>query len=150
VQIDIRPDDATVYINDRKLSRPATSQDIGCGAAVVTAKHPRYADAVERVELTPGKAATVELRLQRPRHQMTITSSPAGATVKIGPRTVGKTPVTTSVIGFEKAKITMSLAGHQTWSKRVYSRYGKQRVFARLRPAASKPKRSTARRTRPK
>jgi hypothetical protein len=135
------PSGADVLLGGARLGATPVEADAPCGPAEVRIDRSRYATSVERVALEPGAVTRVEARLRRPSHKMTITSSPSGAAVTIGGRAVGTTPLTASVTGFETARIEVSLAGHAAWSKDVYSRYQKQRVFAKLRAAGGKRKR---------
>ncbi len=148
LEVTSRPSKVPVLIGGEKAGKTPLTRSMGCGVVAVAVQHPRYNAFTQNVTLSPGTSGTLHARLQRPVHLMTITSSPSGATVKIGSRTVGKTPVTAKVTGYEKAKIKISKPGYKTWSKRVYARYKKQRVFGKLKSTTKPRKRTPRKRTR--
>ena len=83
----------------------------------------------------PGAPVTLDVRLSRPDFRVTVISKPAGATVEIDGRTIGKAPVSTTVKGFTALKLELSAPGHQSWSDKLYVKKNGQAVTATLKKA---------------
>jgi len=134
------PDGAPVLVGGKKIGSIPLETSVGCGEATVSVSHPRYEDASRTITLAPGVAGELDIRLNRPRHRLTITSTPSGADVSVGARRVGKTPVTTTVMGYEKVSVKVTHGGYVPWQERVYSRKANQSVSVKLKPYKAVPR----------
>lgn len=104
-----------------------------CGKHRLEISHPRYAPQSRLVTLTENEAETVDVTLSRPTHSVTLTSSPAGATVFINGRSAGTTPTKVSVLGFVTLKLDFKKTGYQPVSTKLYSKAARDKVSVRLK-----------------
>ena len=66
---------------------------------------------------------------------MHVVTRPAGATVSIGGKTLGRTPLTASVTGFTFLPVKITLNGYNAFSSKVYVKKDLQPVAATLQRA---------------
>jgi hypothetical protein len=97
----------------------------------IVMRHPRYDDQSRKIEPTADGAA-VDFRMQRPRAKLKVVSRPAGATVTVDGRSAGKTPLVTSITGYEMTSVTISAPNMVTERRKVYAR-GTTTVAATLK-----------------
>jgi hypothetical protein len=145
-----RPDGADVLIGETRLGATPLKVVLPCGEHALELRRPRYSSLKKPIALEQGKLDTLELNLTRPEHRLRITSVPSGAAVTVNGRSAGNTPATVTVNGFEQARVSVSLAGHKTWSSRVYVRDSTTSVSAKLsadkaKAPAKAPAKSAAR-----
>jgi hypothetical protein len=93
-----------------------------CTKRRVDLAHPRYKDEMRWISLTEGKPGSIDVTLVRPTHNLTIVSSPAGATVFIAGRRAGTTPTKISLMGFTGLDVKVEKFGFVSMTKRVYSK----------------------------
>ena len=132
-----RPAGATVSVGGKRLGTTPGEFAMRCGRARVILRRARYDSEHRIVKLTPSKTGKVIVRLERPKHRLRITSSPPGATVTVGGRRVGRTPVSASVKGFLTTSVRVSRRGYSGWSRRIYARRKSMSVHAKLKRAGS-------------
>ena len=72
------------------------------------------------LEVALGEPATLKVRMLRPLVSLKVLTFPKGAVVKINNKKVGKTPLTAKVPAFQKARISVSSPGYQSYSKQLY------------------------------
>jgi hypothetical protein len=72
------------------------------------------------VKLSPRETTKVAVTMNRPAVNLSVITSPAGATVTVGGRTVGSTPVTTQIRGYERVSVKVTKTGYQSAGKTVY------------------------------
>ena len=146
VEIKTRPDGAEVFIGDTRLGATPLKVVLPCGEHGLELRRPRYSGVTKSIALEQGTLDKLELNLSRPEHRLRITSAPSGAEVTVNGRAAGSTPATVTVNGFEQARISVSLAGHKTWSTRIYVRDPTTSVSAKLSAdKAGAPAKSAAR-----
>jgi hypothetical protein len=121
LQVVTRPDGAQVLLAGRELGTTPLEQEVPCGEAEVDIRRPRYVDVHRSVHLNPESPATLDVHLTRPTYHIRVLVRPGNASVTINGRTVGTSPLTTQVQGYEQASIRIVKPGYQTWSKRVYA-----------------------------
>jgi hypothetical protein len=132
--IKTEPDGAKVLAAGAELGKTPLEVSLPCGAQEVEIRRPRYRDETRTLELAPGKVTRLEVDLSRPEHRIRVVSVPEGARVTINGRSAGTTPVTTTVNGFEQARVNVEMSGYKEWSKRVYVRSSTTSLTARLSP----------------
>jgi hypothetical protein len=103
-----------------------------CKVRQVVVSHPRYAQAVRSVTLTEAKAETVDLTLPRPMHHVLVDTQPSGAIISIAGHRAGVSPTNVDVLGFTAIDVTITKAGYQPVTKRVYSRVPSDRLSVKL------------------
>ncbi len=143
-RVQTRPDDVVVTWGDTVLGKtPLAQAVVPCGPAEVTLERERYDSVKRKVEVAPGVVLQLDAKLQRPAARLTVTSSPAGATVMLNGRPVGKTPRALAVSRFESVKVDIRLPGHRSWHTNVYLKDPQNTLDAKLDalpPAAGKKK----------
>jgi hypothetical protein len=138
VRIASRPAGATVIMGKRRLGRtPLQAAAVPCGKQVITVSHARYSSVTEEVVPTPGTAASSFVRLPRPPAQLTLTSTPAGATFRVNRTKLNPSSGPASVLRFERVRIEARLPGYRPWRETLYVAAAVTRVNARLVPLAS-------------
>jgi len=146
VEIKTRPDGAEVFIGDTRLGATPLKVVLPCGEHGLDLRRARYTRVTKSIALEQGTLDKLELNLSRPEHRLRITSAPSGAEVTVNGRAAGTTPATVTVNGFEQARVSVSLAGHKTWSTRIYVRDPTTSVSAKLSAdKAEAPAKSAAR-----
>ena len=66
-----------------------------------------------------GKANRVLIKLAKPQFQVKVTSTPAGATITAGGKSLGVTPTTIKLPGFESTALTLTKPGFAPDTQRV-------------------------------
>ena len=136
VRIASRPAGATVTAGNRRLGRtPLQAAAVPCGKQTLTVSHARYSSVEEVVAPTPGAAASAFVRLPRPQAQLTLTSTPAGATFKVNRTSPASGQA--SVQRFERARVEARLPGYRPWKETIYVATPAMKVNATLVPLAS-------------
>lgn len=115
-------DGATIFVDGHRRGEAPATIDVPCGATEIALRHPRYQEQVRT--LTPADQSSLHLTLSRPRAQLRVVTRPSGATVKIGGRVVGKSPLVAPVDGFERISVTLTGAGFATETRSVYAKGG--------------------------
>ena len=143
-RVTTKPAGAEVSWGDIALGpSPIESAAVPCGAAVVTFRRERYAEATQTITTERGRSAVVAQRLQRPSAKVVVTSSPPNALIKLNKHRLGRAPRDVSVERFQRVRIEASLPGYQPWRKTVYLEEAESKVDVQL---VRKPGASTRRR----
>lgn len=114
-------DRVAIYVDGRLRGQAPATVDVPCHGELAL-RHPRYQEQVRTLALAGDDALHVVLA--RPRAQLRIVTRPTGATVKLGGRVVGRTPLTAPVDGFERASVTLSAPGYATETRAAYVKGG--------------------------
>ncbi|MEZ4398444.1 MAG: PEGA domain-containing protein [Kofleriaceae bacterium] len=121
-----------VFLDGRKLGETPAVVTVPCAPVILTLRHPRYAEQVRRVE--PSETRTeLHAVMARPKAQLRVVTRPSGATVIVDGRTVGRSPVTAVVDGFERSAVTLRAPGMVEERRTVYAKAGSTMVFATLK-----------------
>lgn len=89
----------------------------------MTFKHPRYNEEVRRVTPT-ADTATLHVTMERPRGLLKVVSKPAGASVAIDGKDIGKTPLVQKISAFKSITLTVKAPGMKTQRRLVYPKRG--------------------------
>ena len=103
-----------------------------CAPTTVVLRHPRYQEQIRHVEPTADPLA-LHVIMPRPSAHLRIVTRPSGATVAVDGHVVGRSPLTTTVDGFERAKVTLTAPGMQPEERRVYAKNGTTMVMVTLK-----------------
>jgi hypothetical protein len=125
--------EAKVYVDGKFSGHPPFNGQVVCGRVQVLITHPRYAEFKRRVATKKGAPTVLEARLQRPEVVVRLTSKPAGATLSVNGRIVGKAPTRAKVKLHSNFMVTASLDGYKTWAK-SYRLTRPKTIRARLKP----------------
>ena len=132
-RVTTKPAGAEVSWGDIALGpSPIERAAVPCGAAIVTFRHERYAEATQAIAAERGRSAVVAQRLQRPVAKVVVTSSPPNALIKLNKHRLGRAPRDVSFQRFQRVRIEASLPGYQPWKKTVYLEDAESRVDVRL------------------
>jgi hypothetical protein len=127
------PAGAMIHLDGTELAPSPATIATTCGKHKIDFKHRRYKQLTKLVATTEAAPATVEVTLQRPTHNVTFTSQPAGATVFIDGRRAGTTPTSVSILGFSNLKVEIKKTGYAPVSTRLYSKVPQDSFATRLR-----------------
>ena len=102
------------------------AEDLGDGNYTFSASKEDYTAAqVENQKIELAKSYHFDLKLVPKLTTITLVSDPAGVTVRLGDKVLGKTPVTTTDIPVDTdVRLTLELQGYQTVTRRVTVRPG--------------------------
>lgn len=132
VAISTSAQDVKVFIAGEKRGVAPITLALPCEPVAVTFKHPRYTEQTKRITPT-AETATLHVSMERPKALLKVVSRPAGASVAIDGREIGKTPVVKQVNAFKPITLTMKSPGMSTERRLVYPKRGTTVVSARLR-----------------
>jgi len=113
VTVDTSPTDADVGIDGGDaLGKSPGPFELPCGAEVkLSIKKARYY-ATTKVVTPTADGAKVSVKLARAMFTVKVSSTPPGATITVGGRTLGITPTMIKLPAFEAASITLSKPGY--------------------------------------
>ena len=114
-----QPAGASVSLGGDSLGETPLERELPCGDIELSFSKERRAPLRKAVTLTPSQLNQVEVRLQRPKVELTVTSKPDGATVKLDGKSVGKTPLTTTVDAFRSVQLEVKKSGHRRYKKKL-------------------------------
>ena len=145
LRVESEPPGARVRVNgETRGQTPLALADLPLGDYDVRLDARGYEGQTRRVALTAG-APAAELRLKLVRAapvtgSAEIVSTPAGASVTIDGKAVGRTPLAAAALPAGAREVQLVLEGHEPWSGTVDVVAGqKGHVEVRLRPLVAKP-----------
>ena len=114
------PNGADVYQADKKLGTTPLSLEMPCGVeAKVTLRKAKFINTARSFTPADGKANKVVVKLAKTTFTLKVTSSPAGATISVGGRSMGVTPAQIRLPAYESVAILVSKPGFAADSKTV-------------------------------
>jgi hypothetical protein len=114
------PKGAAIYQGDTKLGTTPASLELQCGVEVkLTLKKSKYSPAQRAFTPADGKANKVSVRLAKPTFAVKVTSTPPGATITVGRRSMGVTPASIRLTAYEATTIVISKPGYTSVSRSV-------------------------------
>jgi TonB family protein len=129
IRVESEPAGGRVSLDDEaKGEAPLEIADVGFGSHEVRVELPGYVDQVRQVTLDAGRPREdVAVTLSRPapaarapaRGTADFSSTPPGATVTVGGRRLGTTPLRGVALDPGRHRVEMSLDGHEPWSGTV-------------------------------
>jgi len=120
VSIASTPPGADVYLDSKKLGATPLDTQLPCGIeAKLTLKKAKFINTAKSFTPVDGKGNKVVVKLAKTTFNVKVTSSPAGATITVGGRSMGVTPASIRLPAFEAAAIIVSKPGFKTDSKTV-------------------------------
>ena len=111
-----RPEGAQVRIDSKPVGAAPVTVDGPCARRRVEAMAPRWQTAAKWVVVEAE--SEVAVTLSRPKHALTVRSTPTGSTVTINGKQIGSTPATTEITGFESLAIVVEKPGYKTYRKK--------------------------------
>jgi hypothetical protein len=126
------PAGSIIHLDGKAVAPSPITIATTCERHKVDIKHPRYQLATKFVKLDEGTLGSVDVTLQRPTHQVKITSQPSGATIFIDGRRAGTTPTVVSVMGFSNLKLEFKKTGYAPASHKLYSKVPADNLSVKL------------------
>jgi len=133
LKIDSRPSDVAVFLGNRQLGVAPGELTVPCGKSTLTFKRSRYQVKSATVDAVPGSTTELNVALSRPTHLLKIASLPSQATVYVGGRKLGVTPLKAKLPGYEGASLKIVKPGYKTWTSKIYLKKPSQSVRVRLK-----------------
>ena len=114
------PNGADVYQADKKVGTTPFSLEMPCGIeAKLTLRKAKFINTARSFTPADGKGNKVVVKLAKTTFTLKVTSSPAGATINVGGRSMGVTPATIRLPAYEAAAIMVTKPGYASDSKTV-------------------------------
>jgi hypothetical protein len=120
VDVKSTPTGADVYLDKRKLGTTPTSFELPCATeAKLTLRKKSFPNTNKSFTPVAGKANKLTIKLAKAMLQVKVTSTPAGATITAGGKSLGVTPTTIKLPGFEPTALTLTKPGFAPDTQRV-------------------------------
>jgi len=120
VRLSSVPAGAAVKVDGKTLGQTPVELEIAAGSHEIEVTAERHKPWRERIEVKAGQPMMLpEVRLDPADGRLAIRSRPAGASVLIGSRYVGQTPLEVEVAAGKEHEIQLSKAGYENASRRV-------------------------------
>jgi PEGA domain-containing protein len=117
LRVSTSPSGSTVFVDGEERGQSPLTVSIAGGTHDIVAERPRWVAAHAHVD-GPGR---VQLTLARPVARLRVTSTPAGAAVRLDGRDIGATPLELDADAYELHHVQLELDGH-VWKRRIYLR----------------------------
>jgi hypothetical protein len=118
-----RPSGAAVHFDGKPAGRTPLTIPTSCKKHRVTLSRAGFESDLRWVAPSAKKpTASVEIALRRPRHALTVSTKPGGATVFVDGKRAGVTPVTVDVPGFVPSTVKIIKPGHAIVTRKIVSR----------------------------
>jgi hypothetical protein len=134
VKITASANEVGVFVGGHRRGTAPMTLALPCEPTAVTFRHNgrRYVDQTRKVVPTI-EGATLHASMDRPKALLKVVSKPAGASVSLDGRDIGKTPLVRKVNGFESMTLTVKAPGMVTERRLVYPKSGTTVVAATLK-----------------
>jgi hypothetical protein len=120
VDVTSKPTGADIYLDKQKLGTTPETIELPCGVETkLTLRKKSMPNTNRSFKPTAGKTNKLVVKLARTLFQVKVTSTPAGATITAGGKTMGVTPTTIKLPGFETTAITLKKPGYSPDTQRV-------------------------------
>jgi len=114
------PPGAGVKVDGQALGRTPIELELAAGSHEIEIRAERYKPWRERIEVRAGQPMMLpEVRLEPADGRLAIRSQPAGASVLLGGRYVGQTPLEVEIAAGREQEIQLSKAGYESASRKV-------------------------------
>lgn len=130
---------AEIWIDGERRGKVPAQLEVPCRPTSIALRHPRYQAAQREVVPSPG-TTEVELRMTRPLVTVKIESKPPGANVRVNGRAIGKTPLSTKVLAFERGTVVLSHDGGAIKTMQIYPQADNTLVSATLPKPRTRPR----------
>jgi hypothetical protein len=127
------PAGSTVSLDGKALAPSPLTIATTCEKHKIDIAHVRYQTASKWITLSEGTPGSLDVSLNRPTHAVSVTSTPAGATIFIDGRRAGTTPAVVNVVGFQRLKVEVKKTGFQPQYVSLYSKVAQDKVSVKLK-----------------
>jgi hypothetical protein len=120
VDIKSTPPGADVYLDKQKLGTTPGSFALPCGTeSKLSLRKKSFPNTLRAFTPNADKPNKLSVTLSKPTFSVKVTSTPAGATITAGGKTMGVTPTTIKLPGFTPTALTLTKFGYTTDTSRV-------------------------------
>lgn len=127
------PQGAAVTWNNEALgTTPLADAPVPCGPAKVIFELAGYERGERSAGAVMGKTGGVFLRLSPVLVPVDVTSTPPGAQVLVDGHSMGRTPLSLSMVGVRESTVTLKLPGYKVWNQKVQPQGPKATVHGDL------------------
>ena len=126
------PAGSIVLVDDQQVGPSPITIAGPCARRRVDVSHPRYAAATRWVTLTADHAATLDVSLTRPTHDLWVDTRPWGAELSIDGHRAGTSPGMIKVMGFTTVTLQIDKPGFKPIAMKVYSKVEHDKVFVKM------------------
>jgi len=120
VSLNSLPAGAVVKVDGKTFGKTPVELELAAGSHEIEISADRHKPWRERIEVKAGQPMTLpDVRLEPADGRLAIRSRPAGATVLIGTRYVGQTPLEVEVVAGKEHEIQLSKAGYESASRKA-------------------------------
>jgi hypothetical protein len=120
VSVTSTPGGADIVVAGKKVGVTPAELELPCGSETkLTLRKAKFTTSSRAVTPVDGKPNRVAMKLVKPAFTLKVTSTPSGATITAGGRTMGVTPTMISLPAFEPSAIVLSKPGYASDSKTV-------------------------------
>ncbi|MBL9013141.1 MAG: PEGA domain-containing protein [Myxococcales bacterium] len=139
VAIASAPTGAEVLLDRTVLGTTPMTAALPCGVeSKLTFKKTRYVSATRTVTPKPEGGKPVRVALARVTFTVKVSSSPAGATILLGARSLGVTPAAVKLPAFETSTLTIKKDGYQPDTQRVTPKTNNLSITSSLKKAPAR------------
>jgi hypothetical protein len=123
VQVVTSPLGADIFVGDQKLGTSPASIELPCGSeSKIALKKKSFPNTLRAFTPDASKANKLVVKLNRTMLSVKVTSTPAGATITAGGKTMGVTPTTIKLPAGETSTITLTKPGFAADTQKVTPR----------------------------
>jgi hypothetical protein len=120
VQLASTPNGAEIYIGRKKSGTTPTKLELPCGVETkVSLRKAKFANTLKAFTPQADKPNKLMYKLKRDIVSVKVTSTPPGATITFGGKSVGVTPTTIKLPQFDTSTITLTKPGYSAEKARV-------------------------------
>jgi hypothetical protein len=133
------PTGADIIVARQKRGTTPADIEVACGKTVTVAVRKAKFDTADR-EITPraGKPTKLTLKLPRPSVMVKVTSSPMGATITVGGKSMGVTPAKIRLPAGEAASVVLSKPGYTSDMTKLVPKGNSPSLHATLKKSSRK------------
>jgi serine/threonine protein kinase len=141
LELDSNPPGAAATIDGAAVGTTPVRIDVAADKPLVVtlelAGHDVYVD--DRVQVAPGQTVRIRAILAAAKARLKVTTDPPGATVVVGDRPVGETPITVDDLDAgDRVPVTLSRSGYERAEATVNLKAGAEATLHRVLKAAAR------------
>src|SRR5262249_36626305 len=117
------PTGADIIVDKQKVATTPGTFDVACGSDTkLTLKKKSFPNTVRTITPAAGKQNKYVFKLAKTLLSVKVTSTPAGATITVGGKSMGVTPTTIKLPANEPSSITLSKPGFANDTQKIAPR----------------------------
>lgn len=137
VKVSSTPAGADIFIANQPVGKTPTELTLPCGVETkLSLRRARYVNANVTVKPSAEKPRPVKVALAHVTMTVKVSSTPAGATITVGAKSMGVTPTTVKLPAFEASTLKISKPGFSVETHKVTPKQNNVSVHAVLKKTA--------------